>query len=196
VNWFRRAFAPNETGDVMKTLNDEMPDRPTNLLFLPHNEPPQWPEFIGDTAGVFVGMKTNTGRGEMFRALLEGITFFFVDAIAAMRRTGICPDSFVASGGSSRSDGWMQMRADILGVPFTRLAVSEGSLTGAAMLAAVNAGLFSSYADAAAAYVAHGRTFTPDAERHAGYREMFGLYKRLYPTLKPLLRDLHQASPE
>lgn len=196
VNWFMKTFAPNEQGNVVERLNAEMPDGPTRLLFLPHNEPPQWPEFLSDTGGAFVNLKTNTSRGEMFKALLEGITFYFVDAIDAMRRTGICPGSFIASGGSSRSDAWMQMRADILGMPFTRLAVSEGSLTGAAMLAAVGAGLFASYEEATKAYVTHGRTFTPDTARHERYRETFSLYKRLYPSLRPLLKDLNAGKPD
>lgn len=191
VNWFVRAFAPDAGDGVLERLNAELPDEPSRLLFLPHNEPPQWPEFLADTAGVFVGMKTGTTRGEMFKALLEGVTFFFVDAVEAMKRTCICPDSFLASGGASRSDAWMQLRADIIGIPFTRLAVSEGSLTGAAMLAAMAAGLFSSHAEAVAAYVAPGRTFVPRPAWHARYREMFGLYKQVYPSLKPVLSGLH-----
>lgn len=190
VQWFRKTFAPNENGNSIERLNAELPDAPTDILFLPHNESPQWPEFIADSGGVFAGMKAHTSRGEMFKALLEGITYYFVDAVEKMRRTGICPDAFLASGGTSRSDAWMQIRADIIGIPFTRLRVSEGSLTGAAVLAAVRAGMFPGYPEAVAAYVSHGRTFTPDAKRHEQYKERAALYDQLYPTMRPILKGL------
>lgn len=190
VDWFRNAFAPDAGPNALKMLNAEIPEKPTRLLFLPHNEPPHWPRFVGDTSGVFVGLKATTTRGEMFKAVMEGICYSFVEAVEAMKRTGVCPDVFLASGGTSRSDAWMQMRADITGMPFTRLSSSEGSLTGAAMLAAVRAGMFSSNAQAAAAYVVREKTFVPDAGKREPYRERLALYRRLYPAVHPLLADL------
>ncbi len=191
VNWFKNTFAPELGADAMERLNAELPDAPGKLLFLPHIEPPAWPRYLGDTAGVFVGMKPGTGRGDMFKALLEGITFSLVGAVEAMRRTGTCPAAFLASGGTSRSDRWMQIRADVMGIPFIRLATSEGSLTGAAILAGVHSGLFKSNAEAVSAYVRKGRTFTPDLRRHERYRERVALYNRLLPALHPLLRDVN-----
>lgn len=194
VNWFRRAFAPNERpeagGSVYDILNAEMPDRPTGLLFLPHNEPPQWPRYLDKTAGAFVGLKTTTTRGEMFRALLEGITFFFVDAVRAMERVGVKPAEFLATGGGSRSDAWMQMRADVIGTPFTRLAVSEGSLSGAAILAGVKAGLYAGHEEGARVFAKKDRTFEPRADMAAAYRELYGIYETLYPSLGGTLARL------
>lgn len=194
VNWFRNAFMPGAGSDAVEILNAEAPEGPTGLLFLPHNEPPQWPRFIEDSSGVFVGLKAGTTRGEMFKAVMEGVAFALVDAVDSMRRTGTCPDVFLASGGTSRSDVWMQIRADVTGIPFTRLSVTEGSLTGAAMLAAVRSGLFGSNGEAVAAYVRHGRTFLPDPGRHAEYRERAALYRRLFPAVHPLLGDLNRLN--
>lgn len=183
VNWFRRVFAPNERapegGSVYDTLNGEMPPEPTGLLFLPHNEPPQWPNYVGDTSGMFMGLKVTTTRGDMFKALLEGITYYFVGAITSLDKMGLKPDILVASGGGSRSDAGLQLRADILDVPFVRLETGEGSLTGAAILAAVECGMFKSVEEAVAAYVKLGRTFTPDPRKREIYRESAALYKRM-----------------
>lgn len=194
VNWFRRAFAPNERPgggmSVYDVLDAEMPDRPAKLLFLPHNEPPQWPKYLGRTAGAFVGLKTTTTRGEMYRALLEGIAFFFVAAMAAMKRVGIEVDEFRAAGGGSRSDAWMQMRADILGAPFARLAMPEGSLGGAAILAGVGAGLFATPEEGASVFAKKERTFEPRAETAAAYRELYEIYQSLYPSLAGTLARL------
>ncbi len=190
VDWFRRTFAPNET---VEGLNARIPDAPTRILFLPHNEPPQWPEFIRHTSGVFVGLKSSTTVDEMYRAVLEGITLYLMRAVTAMERTGVVPDVFLASGGGSRSDAWMQIRADVTGKPFTRLGVGEGSLNGTAILAAVKAGMFPDNAAAVRAYVGHERTFVPDPERHAYYARLAEVYRRVYPSLAGVLADLEQV---
>ena len=194
ANWFRKAFAPELTAergrDAFAVLGAEMPEEPTNILFFPHNEPPQWPEFVGDTSGVFVGLKTATTRGDMYKALVEGTTMYFVDAIASLNRMGIDPEVFLASGGASRSDAQLQIKADIIGVPFARLETGEGSLTGAEMLAAARAGVFSGFEEAAAAWVRRGRVFTPDPARRAYYRESAALYKRILPALHPLMKTM------
>lgn len=194
VNWFRRVFAPNEQGvggrSVYDLLNDEMPSEPTNILFLPHNEPLQWPVYDGETSGVFMGLKTATTRGDMFKALLEGITYYFVDVMATLDKMGMKPESFIASGGGSRSEAWLQIRADILDIPLTRLETGEGSLTGAAILAAMQAGMFASLEEAVGAYMKLGRVFTPDPRKREIYRESAALYKEMAADVKPLLRKI------
>ncbi len=190
VNWFRSVFAPElqkrDGKSVYDILNEEMPKEPTNILFLPHNEPLQWPLYDGKTSGVFVGLKTNTTRGDMFRAVLEGVTYYFVDAMSSLERMGLKPELFIASGGGSRSDAWMQIKADILGVPFQRLESGEGSLTGAATLAGLACGMFKDTDEARQALVKLGRVFSPDPEGQARYAEMAALYKQMDADLKPL----------
>lgn len=193
VNWFRQAFAPNEAGPggrVYDMLNAEMPAEPTNILFLPHNEPPQWPAYDGETSGVFAGMKISTTRGDLFKSMLEGITFYFVDAMTSLDKMGMKPELFIASGGGSRSDAWLQIKADILGIPFQRLESGEGSLTGAAMLAARSAGMFADVKEAVASYVKLGRVFSPDPRRREIYRESARLYKQMAAETRPLLAGL------
>ncbi|MDR0362779.1 MAG: hypothetical protein LBJ46_08880 [Planctomycetota bacterium] len=195
-NWFRTVFAPElakkDGLSVHAQLEAEMPDAPTNILFFPHNEPPQWPKYDGTTSGAFVGLKTATTRGEMYRALIEGTALYFVDAIASMKRMGMTPDVFLASGGASRSDPWLQIRADILGIPLARLETGEGSLAGAAILAAMQTGMFASLDEAAGAWVRRGRVFEPNPKRQAHYRESAALYKRIQPELGPLMRDMNR----
>lgn len=198
VNWFRRTFAPNEQArngkSVYALLDEEMPAEPTNLLYLPHNEPLQWPAYDDETSGVFIGLTMATTRGEMFKALLEGIAYYFVDAMATLDRMGMKPESFVASGGGSRSDAWLQIRADILDVPFTRLETGEGSLTGAAVLAAMRIGMFSTLDEALAIYMRTGRVFVPDPRRREIYRESAALYKQMAAGNKELLKRLSKRN--
>jgi sugar (pentulose or hexulose) kinase len=58
---------------------------------------------------------------------------------------------------------------------------------GAAMIAAVAVGACASYAEAVDLFVKPGKVFEPDMRRHSFYREKYGQYRQLYPSLKKIL---------
>lgn len=186
VKWFRDTFA---SADVSYgQLDSELPVDPTRLLVLPHFDLP--PHHAGSTSGVIVGLKTNTRRGEILKAIIEGATLYFVAGIDSLRRMEIDTTEFIASGGGAKSDAGLQIRADILGVPVARPRITEAGLLGSAMLAGLATGIFQTPEEAAALFVHRGRMFEPDAKRHAIYREKHALYQQLYPALKPVLETL------
>lgn len=193
VRWFRDTFAAADRrllpagADVFDALAAEMPPGPTRLLVLPYFEPVGTPHFITDSAGAVVGLKTATTRGEILKAIMEGVAYYFVESLDSLRRLGIDTSEFVATGGGARSDAWLQIQADVFGVPFVRPAITECSVLGAAMLAGVATGEFASPAEAVARFVRRDRVFEPDAARHAAYAERVARYRQLYPALKDLL---------
>jgi len=195
VKWFRDTFAAAdaaaEGADVYSLLNREMPEAPTNLLVLPHFDPPLWPEHLVDTSGVILGLKTNTTRGEILKSIMECETFYFVDSLLALEELGVGTREFTATGGGARSDSWLQIKADVFGVPFVRPRISEGGLVGAAMLAGLATGVFGSAAEAASVFVQGERRFEPDPSRHAIYQEKLKLYREVFPATRRLLSRLH-----
>jgi xylulokinase len=200
VRWFRDTFAaadrrlaaPGE--DLYDRLTAEMPAEPTRLLALPYFDITGPPAFVGDAAGAIVGLRTATTRGEILKALMESETLYFADSLAALRAMGIDTSEFVATGGGAKSDRWLQIKADVLGVPFVRPRITEASVLGAAMLAGVATGVFAGPGEAAACFVQRERVFEPDAGRHARYRALLEPYRRLLPALHELLRALRGSS--
>jgi xylulokinase len=194
VKWFRDTFAaadrPPEGMDVYQMLNEEMPDEPTRLLVLPHFEPAFCPRLIFDAGGVIMGLGTHTTRGEILKAIMEGVTVYFVESIQSLNRLGADTTQFVATGGGARSDRWLQIKADIFGVPFIRPRVTEGSLVGAAMLAGLSTGVFANPAEAVSRFVEHDRVFEPCPTRHRIYQERLALYHEMLPSTHALLRRL------
>jgi xylulokinase len=191
VTWFRDTFAAAESGhDLYARLNAEMPADPTRLLVLPHFDPPQWPRFLPDTAGAILGLHTTTTRGEILKAIMECATLYFLDGLQALRRMGMDLTECVASGGGAKSDAWLQIKADIFGLPVVRPRVAEGGLMGAAMRAGLSTGVYASPAEAVQVCVHKERTFEPDARRHALYQEKHALYQQLYAAVAPLQRAL------
>lgn len=94
------------------------------------------------------------------------------------------PVSSVRSlGGAARSDLWLQIKADLLGLPVERPACPDAANLGAAMLAATGVGQFEHVAEAAGAWYRPERRFEPEAERLGVYREVYQRYKQWYTRL-------------
>ena len=96
-----------------------------------------------------------------------------------MRRHGISMTRVRSLGGAAHSDVWLQMKADLLGIPAERPACADAASLGAAMLAAAGIGRFAGVHEAAEAWYRPKRVFEPDASRYAAYREVYERYRRL-----------------
>jgi len=193
VRWFRDTFAHADRKllspekDTYEALAGEMPEAPTRLFTLPYFEPTGPPHFVTEASGVILGMKTTTSRGEILKSIMESVTFYFAESTKALAEMGVDISEFVATGGGAKSDAWLQIKADIFGVPFVRLSITEGSVLGAAMLAGVSTGVYASPAEAASYFVKRGRVFDPDPHRHKIYQEKLQNYRELFPLLKDFL---------
>lgn len=189
VRWFRDTFAAADhtaqTGgpDIYDCLTAEMPKDPTSLFVLPYFELTGPPKFSAGGRGAILGLRSSTTRGEILKGIMESITFYFAESLCDLTTIGIDTTEFIATGGGARSDQWLQIKADILGVPFVRLTLPEVTAAGAAMLAGLAAGIFHSPADAAKAFVHRERVFEPDGGRHRRYQEKLADYRQLAPAL-------------
>ncbi|MBM3462036.1 MAG: glycerol kinase GlpK [Armatimonadetes bacterium] len=95
--------------------------------------------------GTLVGMTRDTGRGHFARAALEAVAYQTRDLVEAMvRDSGQALNSMRVDGGMVANDFLMQFQADVLGVPVERPAITESTALGAACLAGLAAGVWSS----------------------------------------------------
>ncbi|MFZ2655957.1 MAG: FGGY family carbohydrate kinase [Victivallales bacterium] len=196
VRWFRDTFASSEKcrdSDIYGLLAKEMPDEPTSLLTLPYFEPTGSPHFVSDASGIIAGLKASTTRGEILKSIMESASYYFVDSIESLARLGIRIEEISATGGGAKSDSWLQIKADIFGIPMTRLKITEGSVLGAAMLAGISTGRFSAE-EAVGIFVKKDRSFTPDNRRHECYRERIEIYRKLYNANRKILSDLNKLA--
>lgn len=186
VKWFRDTFTDGTVS--FSQLDAEMPDEPTRLMVLPHFDTP--PHHSPDTAGVIVGLRTGTRRGEILKAIREGSSFYFLEGMDALNSLGLGASEYIASGGGACSDKGIQLRADILGVPVVRPVITEAGVLGVAMNAGISTGIFQTFQEAVDRFVKIECRFEPDAKCHAFYRERHELYQQIYPSLKPVLQNL------
>ena len=193
LRWFRDTFARTDLqmlapgADIYEQLAEEMPAEPTRLFTLPYFEITGPPAFVDNASGVILGLQTSTRRGEILKSIMESVTFYFAEGMTALRDLGIDSSEFVATGGGAKSDRWLQIKADILGVPFVRPRITEGSILGAAILAGTATGVFRSSAEGVAQFVKRDKVFEPNPHRHRIYQEKLEEYRELFPLLRGFL---------
>ncbi len=194
VKWYRDTFARADKdeadrvgADVYTELIREIPKEPSRLFVLPHFTVTGPPDFLTNTSGVIVGLKLDTTRGDILKAIMEGVVFYHKELVDSVAEVGIAMRELRAVGGGSKSDAWLQITADILGKPVVRTRVAEAGCLGAAMLAGVGTGLFASLGDAVESMVTLGERFEPDPRRQAEYRERYERYHALWPLMKGYL---------
>ena len=112
------------------------------------------------------------------------------ECIESLPSIGIEINDFRAVGGGSRSDEWVQVSADILGRPFTRPKINEAGALGAAIIAGVGSGVFSSFETGVAAMVSLERTFEPNLQLQERYEIQFEKFKEVGPLMKAYLQSL------
>jgi FGGY-family pentulose kinase len=194
VAWFKNHFAGDVLSEAQRRGVDpyviltekakEVPIGSDGLIVLDYFQGNRSPHTDPYARGVISGLSLSHGPGHLFRAILEGICYGTEDIFRAMRAHDFKPRLNIVSGGPTKSELWMQMHADVSNVPISFTKVSEAPLLGAAMQAAVGAGIYPDLPAAAAAMVHTERTIEPDRDRHEEYRFWVDRYMDLYPAIK------------
>jgi sugar (pentulose or hexulose) kinase len=190
VTWFvERMFHQNPAKNpgVLKALEAEAAATPIGsrgLVLLPYFSGIMTPYWDTDGRGVLAGLSGSHTRGDIYRALMEGIALeqaMMTNRVAAVTSP---IDHFAIVGGGSRSDLWCQIVADASGRDVKRLETPEASALGAAMAAAKAAGWYKSLPFASAAMSGKPvKTFRPRMKQAKAYAELLSIYQDLWPQM-------------
>ncbi|MCP2163873.1 xylulokinase [Goodfellowiella coeruleoviolacea] len=155
------------------------------LYFLPHLLGERSPYWNAAAAGGFVGLARHHTQAHLTRAVLEGVAFNLATCVRAFREAGHPVDRVDAIGGGAASDLWLQVLADVWGATVRRRSiVEEANSLGAAVTAAVGAGLVDDFAVARQLSEVTAE-FTPDADRHRDYQRRHEVFLDAYQRLEP-----------
>ena len=185
IRWCMDTFGKGETYESMERARTE--DGPTGLLVLPHFAGAATPYMDIGSKGAILGLTASTTAADIYRACMEGVAYEMRVNYEALSGTGIRFTRLNATGGGAKSRVWMQMKADILGLPITSLRTADAGTTGSAMLTGVAVGLFRDLPGAASVMVREGETFLPRAGMHERYMEAYERYKGVYAAVRPLV---------
>jgi xylulokinase len=184
LRWFRDALAPDEPFERLTAEAAAVEPGAEGVLFLPYLSGERTPHADPDARGAFVGLAANHGRGVLVRAVLEGVAYGLRDSLELLTELGEPPASARVSGGAARSGLWLRIVASVLGVPLERPAVEEGAAFGAALLAGVAGGVFTTVAEAVEATILVRETVEPDPDWSQIYASGYERFRALYPALR------------
>lgn len=197
LRWYRDAFCGGERRAAARTGDDpydlilaNAPDGPTGTLVLPHFAGSGTPWMDTSSKGAFVGLSFDTDRATLAKAILEGVTFELRVNVDLLREGGVRIQELHAVGGGARSALWLQLKADVCGLPLRIPQVTEAACLGAALLAGAASGVYRDLPAAVDEVIRFRERIEPDPARQEQYEERYQLYRDLYPRLRPLLHRM------
>ncbi|MDH3691200.1 MAG: xylulokinase [Gammaproteobacteria bacterium] len=183
------------TFEVMDQMAAQVSPGSKGLIFHPYlqgERAPYWDPYL---RADFIGITMQHSRRHFARALYEGIAFSIRDLMESSRVEGLEFKEIRLLGGGARSGTWRQIISDVLGVEVIRPESGDASF-GAALVAGVGAGIFSSLQEAVQRCVRILDHCQPDPDTHDLYSDLFAVYKDAQQALAPLDHRLYKLIGE
>ena len=193
LRWFKDTFgvgtaAGDDGRDPYDLLCAEAADVPAGadgVMWAPYLMGERTPHLDPYARAALVGLSASHSRAHVTRAILEGVAFSLRDSLTILEEMGLPTTRIRLGGGGARSAVWRQIQADVYGQAVEMLAAEEGAAYGAALLAGVGAGVWSSVDDACDRVIQIADTIRPAPERVSILNERYARYRTLYHALHP-----------
>jgi len=194
THWFRDQFARElPVDEAFPMLAEEAAASPPGakgLLLLPYFSGERTPIHDPRAKGAFFGLNLTHDRGDMYRALLEGIANGAGHVIETYRDVGQAPSRILAVGGGTKNEIWLQATSDIGQIPQIVCEKTIGASYGDAFLGACAMGL--AEPDDIEMWNPVDRSVEP--ENHPVYDRQYRLFKELYSKTKTVAAALRDGA--
>ncbi|MGM9973330.1 MAG: xylulokinase, partial [Clostridiaceae bacterium] len=180
LKWWIEEINKDTTPDAYERFLKEASEVPAGgkgLFFLPYLMGERTPYSDPRARGVFIGLDITTTRGDMTRAVMEGVAFGLRDSLEILKSLEVPIDSVRVSGGGAQSPLWRQILADILDAEVQVISSKEGPALGAAILALVGSGAYASVDEACDKIIKVTSSQSPDQEAVERYNKLYEVYK-------------------
>lgn len=159
------------------------------LIILPYFYGERSPINDPDARGVLFGLTGKHTRREIARAALEAVAFSMASNLKLFQDRGLNPDSVIIAGGGTKNPLWMQIAADVIGMPVQVAEDWQTASYGDACMAAIGCGLLRDF-QALREAMPRRHPVMPDPQRHRLYQRYFDLFTALYQSTKDLMHQL------
>ena len=197
LRWFRDTFCEIEKReaairglDSYEMIFNEAVMAPSPIMILPHFFGSGTPFFDTQSKGAVVGLTFATTKTDFAKAIIEALTMELCLNLEILKDGGIRIDELRAIGGGAKSELWLQLKADISGIPVATPEVTEAAGMGAAILGGVAAGIFSDTTKVINTLLKIKKVYKPNPDNKALFDERYALYKKLYPAVREIHRQL------
>jgi xylulokinase len=197
VNWLRKLIGPETPLAALIEEASAVPPGAHGAMFLPHLWLGDAPHLDTRSRGALVGLSGELDRGAIVRAVLEGLAFEAragFDPLLQLSGRESYP-GITAIGGGARNELLLRIKASVMRATLRAIDVQEATSLGAAMLAAIGAGLVVDVADALRHVTHQVRLIEPDPAWVPAYDRLYtGAFCGLYAAIKDFHHTLHDLS--
>ncbi len=195
LRWYRDTLGTAEVQEAKsqgkspyEIMIDSTPDRPSGIFIMPYFAGSGTPWLDSNQRGTVFGLTLDTDRSEIIKGILDCICYEVRVNLDSLEAAGFRIKKLRAIGGGARSERWMQLKADITGLPVETTDVTEAGCLGAAFLAGLGSGVFSSSGDILEiTKIRH--VYEPRTAMKQSYDEAYRKYCELRSRVEGLVLD-------
>lgn len=188
--WFsEEILATKDYNFEESAVSDDMLGK-NEVFFLPYLMGERSPINDTDASGMFIGLRSNTSRADMYQAILEGVAFAIKENLEIIKAFGVEVSRSCLCGGGSKSILWRKILANVLDIELNIPFTEQGPGYGSAVLAMVGAGEFENVKAATDKFFAVKKMITPDEKLSKLYKDRYEIYRKIYPAVKQLYKEI------
>ncbi|MBE3037720.1 MAG: FGGY-family carbohydrate kinase [Chloroflexi bacterium] len=199
TTWFRDQFAQMELekekeggGNAFAELAKLAAASPVGskgLIALPYFEGERTPLQDPKAKGMWFGLSLKHTKGDIYRAILEGVAFGIRHNFEEMNEEGVHPARILAVGGGTKNRLWLEIVADVCNVELTIPEQQIGASYGDAFLAARGIGLYQSLSEIKQ-WVKTREIIKPNPATRKLYEVNYHIFRDLYTSTRPIMHRL------
>ncbi len=189
IKWFRDNMG---CGKSYSELDNSVKNEPTGILVMPHFAGAANPYMDNGSKAVMVGLTLEHTNADVYKALMEGVTYEIMTNIEHLQNFGIDLKKLYATGGGASSDVWLQIKADILDRPVVALSAKEVGACGTCMMTGVATGIYKDLYEAKEFFVKEKDAFIPNPDNAEKYKKYYEIYKTVYDAVRPIVAKTEQ----
>lgn len=187
--WMQEAVNRNmNIYDLITEKASEVPIGCDGLVMMDYFQGNRAPYADSKARGMFWGLSIGTTPAHLARAVYEGVAYGANHCIVSMKKAGYDVKEIYACGGLAQSDFWMQMHADIIGVPmYTTVESQSAGCLGDCIIAAVGVGIYPNFWEAADSMIRVDKEYIPNMEAHKEYQFYMDRYMETWPQMREIV---------
>lgn len=186
LKWFRETFARDASYDDLTDLAANVPAGSDGAIWLPYLMGERTPHLDPNARAALVGLTASHTEGHTVRAILEGVAFSLKEAIEIIESIGAAAGTIRLGGGGAKSELWRQVQADVYEKTVETATSDEGAAFGAAILAGVGVGCWSSVQAACEATISVAGRTEPNEDSARVLAQNYKTYRQMYQALMPI----------
>ena len=140
------------------------------------------PHWIPEARGIISGLTRDTGQNEIVRAALQSVVYQSTDLLNAMKNDGLTPRLIKVDGGMTQNNWFNQFLANVSNLKVLKPKTQETTALGAALIAALGAGIFKSLSQIAKKNRI-SKQFTPKMNKKIRLKLLNGWHQAIRKTI-------------